>query len=157
MTSTDDSDVVEREVRIEAPPQVVYEFFTDPAKMVRWKGVDAALDPRPGGIYRVNVNGGDIAVGEYVELVPYSRIVLMWGWEGSPIAPGSTRVEIDFISDGDGTIVRLRHSGLSGEAVLQHEQGWDHYLSRLVVAASGRDAGPDPLVQSSHMGHQASG
>ncbi len=145
---TAEVDFVEKEVRIAARPQVVFEFFTDPVKMVRWKGVDAMLDPRPGGTYRVNVTGKDVAVGEYVEVVPYSRIVLTWGWEGSPIAPGSTLVEITFTPDGDGTLLRLRHSGLSGESALQHAAGWDHFLPRLALAAAGEDPGPDPWVNS---------
>lgn len=147
MTSAE-IDYVEREVRIAARPEVVFEFFIDPVKMVRWKGVDAMLDPRPGGTYRVNVTGRDVALGEYVEIVPHSRIVITWGWEGSPVAPGSTRVEVNFIPDGDGTIVRLRHSGLTGEAALQHAEGWDHFLPRLALAAAGQDPGADPWVQS---------
>jgi uncharacterized protein YndB with AHSA1/START domain len=146
--SRTDVDYVEKEVRIAARPEVVFEFFTDPLKMVRWKGVDALLDPRPGGIYRVNVTGKEVALGEYVEIVPYSRIVITWGWENSPIAPGSTRVEITLVPDGDGTILRLRHSGLAGEAALQHAEGWDHFLARLALAAGGSDPGPDPWVAS---------
>lgn len=143
-----ETDYVEKEVRVAARPEVVFEFFTDPLKMIRWMGIDAMLDPRPGGAYRVNVTGRDIAVGEYVEVVPHTRIVLTWGWENSPIAPGSTRVEVSFTPDGDGTVVRLRHSGLSGEAVQQHAEGWEHFLSRLMLAAVGQDPGPDPLVHS---------
>jgi uncharacterized protein YndB with AHSA1/START domain len=37
---------VEREVRIEAPPEVVFKFFVDPEQMIRWTGVEATLDPR---------------------------------------------------------------------------------------------------------------
>ena len=47
--------VVEREVRIAARPETVFEFFTDPDKMVLWKGREADLDPQPGGIYRVEM------------------------------------------------------------------------------------------------------
>jgi uncharacterized protein YndB with AHSA1/START domain len=143
-----DVDYVEKEVRIAARPEVVFEFFTDPVKMVRWKGVDAMLDPRPGGTYRVNVTGKEVAVGEYVEIVPHSRIVFTWGWEGSPIAPGSTRVEVTLTPDGDGTLLKLRHSGLAGEAALQHAEGWDHFLPRLALAAAGQDPGLDPWVNS---------
>ncbi len=39
--------VVQREIRVGARPETVFEFFTDPAKMVRWMGLTAALDPRP--------------------------------------------------------------------------------------------------------------
>jgi uncharacterized protein YndB with AHSA1/START domain len=137
------SDVIEREVHIAARPEVVFSFFTDPAKMVRWKGLNAMLDPRPGGTYLVTVTEQYIARGEYVEVTPYSRIVFTWGWENSPLPPGSTTVEVAFIPEGEGTIVRLRHTGLAGEAVLEHDNGWQHYLSRLVIAAEGRDAGTD--------------
>ncbi|MPZ50428.1 MAG: hypothetical protein GEU75_14200 [Dehalococcoidia bacterium] len=146
MTAPQASDTIEREVRVAARPEVVFEFFTDPVKMMRWKGTGAMLDPRPGGIYRVVVTAHDIAKGEYVEIVPYSRIVFTWGWENSPIPPGSTTVEVSFVPDGEGTLIRLRHSGLASEAVMEHDRGWDHFLSRLVIAAAGGDPGPDPLA-----------
>ena len=53
--------VVEREVRIAARPETVFEFFTDPEKMVLWKGRQASLDPRPGGIYRVEMGDQIVA------------------------------------------------------------------------------------------------
>jgi uncharacterized protein YndB with AHSA1/START domain len=142
------SDVYERELRIAARPEVIFDFFIDPVKMLRWKGTEAALDARPGGVYRVNVTGRDIALGEYVAIEPPHRIVFTWGWENSPIAPGSTTVEVTLTPDGDGTLLRLRHSGLvSEEARAQHAQGWEHFLPRLAIVAAGGDAGPDPWVQ----------
>jgi hypothetical protein len=47
------------EVRIAAPPELVFPYFTDPARMVHWMGVAALLDPRPGGTFRVEANGRD--------------------------------------------------------------------------------------------------
>jgi uncharacterized protein YndB with AHSA1/START domain len=138
------SDVYETEVRIEARPETIFGFFTDPAKMVQWKGVDAALEPRPGGIYRVNVTGHETAIGEYLEVVPFRRIVFTWGWDSGPVRPGSTRVEVDLIPDGNATIVRLRHFGLDAEGLTSHKMGWEHFLPRLVLAAQGQDAGTDP-------------
>jgi uncharacterized protein YndB with AHSA1/START domain len=140
------SNIVERVVRIAARPETIFPFLTDPAKMTLWKGIRADLDPRPGGVYRVDIDGRNIAHGEYLEIVPYSRVVFTWGWEGddSPLPPGSSTVEITLVADGDGTIVRLRHLGLPAEAQASHAEGWDHFLPRLVVAAEGRDAGPDP-------------
>ena len=57
----DQDDYVERHVRIDASPETIFPFFTDPEKMVLWKRRSATLDPRPGGIYRVDVTGRDIA------------------------------------------------------------------------------------------------
>ncbi len=109
MNELTSNDVYEIEVRVEARPETVFAFFTDPARMVQWKGVDALLDARPGGVYRVNVTGRETVIGEYVEVTPPHRVVFTWGWDNGPILPGSTRVEVDLIPDGDATIVRLRH------------------------------------------------
>src|SRR5436309_5740531 len=76
------SELVEREIRIEAPPSVVFEFLTDPAKMVRWMGIEAVLQPWPGGRYHVNVNGHERVSGEVLEVIPERRLVFSWGWEG---------------------------------------------------------------------------
>jgi uncharacterized protein YndB with AHSA1/START domain len=139
--------VVEREVRIDASPETVFEFFTDPAKMVRWKGAQATLDPRPGGVYRVQMNEQTIVLGEYVEVDPPHRVVFTWGWQGDYAAtpPGSSTVEITLTADGDATVVRLVHRDLpTTESAEAHGIGWDIYIPRLAVAATGGDPGPDP-------------
>ena len=138
----------EHEIRIEAPPEVVFAYFTDPMKMVRWMGTEAMLDPRPGGVCRVNFRReiGEVAViGEFVEVVPHSRVVFTWGWEGDlfGVPPASTRVEVSLVPDGSGTLVRLVHGELPDAAVEPHEAGWTHYLKRLSVEAAGGDTGPD--------------
>ena len=68
-----ESEAVEKEVRIAARPETVFGYFTEPDKMVKWQGKQATLDPRPGGVYRLDINGENIARGEYVEVVPYSK------------------------------------------------------------------------------------
>jgi uncharacterized protein YndB with AHSA1/START domain len=141
--------VVEREIRIAARPETVFEFFIDPEKMVLWKGREADLDPQPGGIYRVEMGDRVVARGEYVEVDAPSRVVFTWGWEGQEsgphaVPPGSSRVEVTLLPDGEGTLVRLRHLDLPEEARQIHGEGWDLYLGRLAVAAPGDDPGADP-------------
>jgi uncharacterized protein YndB with AHSA1/START domain len=149
--ASDVASEVTREVRIAARPETIFAYFIDPAKMVQWKGTHAVLDPRPGGVYRVNVTGQDhIARGTYLEIVPHTRIVFTWGWEGdedNPVPPGSTTVEVVLIPDGDDTIVRLTHRDLPVDSRDSHAHGWEHYLSRLKQAAEGTDPGPDPWVK----------
>jgi uncharacterized protein YndB with AHSA1/START domain len=143
--------VVEREIRIAARPETVFDFLVDPEKMVRWKGRSAELDPRPGGVYRVEISDQAIARGEYVEIERPKRVVFTWGWEGQEtgphgVAPGSSRVEVELSPDGDGTLVRLRHLDLPEDEREIHGQGWDNYLGRLAKAAAGEDPGPDPFA-----------
>ena len=71
------------EMRIAAPPELVFPYFTDPARMVDWMGIAALLDPRPGGTFRVEANGRDVVLGEYVEVEPPHRVVFTWGFEGA--------------------------------------------------------------------------
>jgi uncharacterized protein YndB with AHSA1/START domain len=144
-------EAVEREVRIDARPETVFQFFVDPEKQVLWMGRRAELDPRPGGTYRVEISDQIIASGEFLELEAPSRVVYSFGWEGQQagegehgVPPGSSRVEITVEPDGDGTLVRLRHFGLPEEAREIHGQGWRLYLDRLAIAASGGDPGPEP-------------
>lgn len=138
---------VNSEIRIDASPEAIFPFLTDPQKIVRWKGVDATVEASPGGVYRVNVTGVKHAVGEYLEVDAPRRVVFTWGWEGDEqLPPGSSTVTIELISDGDGTIVRLTHSGLPEGADAAQLQGWEHFLPRLAIVAGGGDPGPDPWV-----------
>jgi uncharacterized protein YndB with AHSA1/START domain len=142
---------LEHEIRIEASPETVFAFFTDPVKMVRWMGNEATLDPRPGGVFQVAFvrEIGEVAArGEFVEVVPFERIVFTWGIDAEPfgVPPGTTRVEVSLVPDGGGTIVRLAHTQLPGAAVEFHSAGWGHYLERLAIVAAGADLGSDDWV-----------
>jgi hypothetical protein len=60
------------------------------------------------------------------------------GVYGEP--PGASterdRAEVDMAPDGDGTVLRLRHSGLVRAVVAGHVEGWDSFLGRLTTAAT---------------------
>jgi uncharacterized protein YndB with AHSA1/START domain len=133
-----DTRVVEQTVRIAARPETVWRYWTDPQRMCDWWGAAADLDPRPGGTCRIEMGGGPAMSGEYLELVPYERIVFSFGWEptdGAPaVAPGSTRVEVTFTADAADTILTLRHTGLPAAHADEHRSGWAHFLPRLTEA-----------------------
>jgi uncharacterized protein YndB with AHSA1/START domain len=145
---TDEELALEVETRVDAPPEVVFAYFTDPERYRRWKGSSAELDPRPEGGYRVEMGANGWVAGEYVVVDPPNRIVFTWGWESDgAVPPGSTRVEVTLVPDGDATIVRLRHSGFTDQMSRdRHEQGWRYLLSRLAVAGAGGDPGPDATL-----------
>jgi uncharacterized protein YndB with AHSA1/START domain len=134
-----------REIIIDAKPETIWPFLTDPERHIEWQGSVADIDPRPGGVYRVLVGGQHQSAGEYLEVVPMEKVVFTFGWEQDdhPIPPGSTTIEISLHPEGDKTRVRLVHRGLPDDAVSDHGNGWAHYLGRLAIAATGGDAGAD--------------
>ena len=145
------TNTLEHEIRIEASPETVFGFFTDPARMVRWMGNKATLDPRPGGVFQVDFVreiGHVAARGEFVEVVPFERLVFTWGidLDAFGVPPGSTRVEVSLVPDGEATIVRLIHTELPEGAVSFHSAGWAHYLERLAVTPSGTEVGTDDWI-----------
>ena len=138
--SEGDPEVVEQTLRIHARPETVWRYWTDPGRMTDWWGTTAELDPRPGGACRVEMGGGPVMRGEYLELVPHQRVVFSFGWEpteGAPdIPPGSTRVEVTLTADAEDTILTLRHTGLLGADADEHRRGWGQFLPRLAETAA---------------------
>jgi uncharacterized protein YndB with AHSA1/START domain len=133
--------VVEQTLRIAARPETVWQYWTDPKLMCDWWGTAAQLDAQPGGTCRVEMDGGPVMRGEYLELVPYERIVFTFGWEPTdgapPIPPGSTRVEVSLVAHEGDTILTMRHTIPAAQAEL-HRSGWEAFLPRLAAAAVSR-------------------
>ncbi|MEM9650632.1 MAG: SRPBCC domain-containing protein [Actinomycetota bacterium] len=126
--------------RIEARRDVVFNYFTDPEKMLRWMGTEVTIDPTPGGALRLDMNGSDVAVGSYVEVDRPNRLVFTWGWEGSStVPPASSTVTITLTADGSGTVLELQHDGLPPGQNTDHNSGWVHFVGRLVSVSEGRD------------------
>src|SRR4051812_49148499 len=146
--------LVERELAIDASPETVWQFFVDPEKVARWKGMRVeAYHARPGGEYRIEIIPGHVASGKFVELDPPRRLVYTWGWEAKPgeppnaVPPGSSTIEVELEPSAGGTLVRFVHRDLpSDDSAGSHAHGWDHYLPRLAVAAAGGDPGRDPWL-----------
>lgn len=157
MASTETGAVVEVEVLIAAAPETVFDFFVDPDKMIQWMGRSAELDPRPGGRLHCDINGRNVAAGEYLALERPGRVVFTWGWEGQDATtkPGSSTVEVLLEPAGEGTRVRLIHSDLpTVEQRESHGRGWTHYTGRLALAATGVDPGEDPWGSAGEAGEE---
>ena len=153
MSDNHDGALLVREVHIAAPREVVFRYFTDPARFVSWIGIAADLDPRPDGTFRFEVAAGEFCSGRYVEVDHPRRVVFTWGWESPaiPVPPASTLVEVDLHEAGDdgrATRLVLTHRGLAGDAYDLHDDGWKAYLARLRAQAEGRDPGPDPATRT---------
>jgi uncharacterized protein YndB with AHSA1/START domain len=126
--------VINASVRIAAPPEVVFPYFTDPLLMVTWIGERADLDPRPGGAFALDF-AGTASRGSYVTVEPPHRVVFTWGIpDDDAMPPGSSTVEVVLVADGDDTIVNLTHIDLPSDRESAHREGWEHCLGDLVTA-----------------------
>jgi uncharacterized protein YndB with AHSA1/START domain len=135
MTAEIRNDVIVATEHITAPPEVVFQYFTDPALIIEWIGNRAELDPQPGGVFSLDM-GEVVARGAYITVEPPYRVVFSWGISGSDeLQPGGSTVEVALTPDGDDTMVVLTHRGLPSTHVDNHRAGWEYRLRRLLLAA----------------------
>ena len=108
------SNSIVREMIIDADNATVFAFFTDADRLIRWMGISAQVEPKPGGLLLVDVQEGYTARGQFREVVPVSRLVFTFGWEGNKenTPPGSSLVEINLSPQNGSTVLHFQHSGL---------------------------------------------
>ena len=134
----------EKSTVLPVSPDEAFALITEPDRLRRWQTVSARVDLRAGGEYRFTITPGHVARGTYREVVPGRRLVFGWGWEaGADLGPDASIVTVTIEPQGDGTLVRLVHDGLTDEQETGHAEGWNHYFERLELAAATGDAGPD--------------
>ena len=135
--TTTQLETIEQTVHIEASPETVWTFWTEPARICEWMGIEAELVPETGGLFRVVLAEGPVMLGEFVELDPPRRLVFTFGWEGGgpggPMARGSSRVEVALEPDGNNTVLTLRHELPSTHAA-DHAKGWAYFVGERLVA-----------------------
>lgn len=140
------ADSVEREVLIEAPPEVVWQVITEPRHIERWFVDQAELDPRPGGdglyTFRHTPTGEHVYRLQVVSVDRPRRFVYRWMHpEGvSPAEGNSVLVEFTLTAEGNGTRLRVVESGIQALEWAEHEKaryvqdhnnGWVRILGRL--------------------------
>jgi uncharacterized protein YndB with AHSA1/START domain len=129
---------VRLEIQIDASPETVFAFLTEPARMKTWLADVVDADCRPGGIFRITGPRGVSIEGRYLEIVPGRKVVFTWGgMEG--LAPGASTAEFDVEPHGAGSLLRLRHHGLPKSKIEPHRRSWAVFgLPKLKDAAEGR-------------------
>jgi uncharacterized protein YndB with AHSA1/START domain len=131
---------LEQTVRIAAPPETVWRFWTEPERICQWWGADASVVLEPGGTFRVVMESGPVMRGTFAELDPPHRLVFTFGWEGNApgtaLAPGSTRVEVTLTRDAEETVLVLRHFDMPATHAPDHETGWKYFVGQRLPAVA---------------------
>ncbi len=140
---------IEREIQIEATPEVVYEVISSPEHLRQWWPDEAELEPVPGGTGVITF--GDRSTPEasvepltVVEADPPRRFSFRWVYdEGEgPTSGNSLLVTFELVPAGAGTLLRFSETGFRErgweaavleERFLDHVHGWDYFLPRLVT------------------------
>jgi uncharacterized protein YndB with AHSA1/START domain len=140
MTAHVTTEPIVHQRQIDADPETVFAFFTDPGKLTRWLAVDATLDPRPGGVCHQTHLGRNgvhyLMRGEFVEVDFPSRVVFTWGFENDDraVGPGESTIEVTLEPRDGGTWLTLVHRDLPQSERGDHEEGWATMLGRLEAA-----------------------
>jgi uncharacterized protein YndB with AHSA1/START domain len=139
---------IERELHIEATPEVVYEVVTMPEHLREWWPDEAELVAVPGAAGVISFGdrsapGAKIVTLTVVEASPSRRFSFRWVYDGEiPTSANSLLVTFDLIPSGAGTLLRFTETGFRERgweaAVLEehyhdHVRGWDYFLPRLVT------------------------
>lgn len=138
---------IEREMQIEASPEVVYQVISTPEHLREWWPDEV----EGGGDNSLRITFGDPASPDtksetltVVEEDPPRRFAFRWIYdEGQPGSSGqSLLVSFDLTPSGEGTLLRFQETGFREKgwegAVLEaeyadHTNGWDFFLPRLVT------------------------
>ena len=141
--------VIEREVVIEAPAEVVWRTITEPDQMSLWFAdrVELVVEPGAHGYMQFGDQGGPVVV-ETVD--PPARFSFRWNQPRGeePVAGNSMLVEFTLTPEAaERTRLRVVESGHESRAwpdaekqryASEHRGGWGGYLDRLAAVAERR-------------------
>ena len=141
---------IEREIRIDAAPEVVFDVVSDPAHVREWWPDEASYDVTPGATGQIVFGdpeaGGGVVSLSVVEVEPPHTFSFRWTHPAGQSAAAGNSLLVTFVltPSGDGTLLRMTETGfreMGWEAAVLEEQyrehvtGWDHFLPRLVSYA----------------------
>ncbi|HVB70128.1 MAG TPA: SRPBCC domain-containing protein [Acidimicrobiales bacterium] len=136
---------IEREIHIDAAPEVVFDVITSPSHICEWwGGVAADFEPVPGAngelVFGHKSPGDPMVVPmTVVDVVPPKLFSFRWVHPSGEVATASNSLLVTFelAASGAGTTLRMTENGfreigweeaVAVEAYLDHCNGWDTYV-----------------------------
>ncbi|MET8834151.1 SRPBCC family protein [Micromonospora sp. NPDC004540] len=144
---------IEREIYVEASPEIVFEVVSSPDHLKQWWPDDARYDPTPGAtgeiVFGDRDAGGTVVPFTVVDARPPRTFSFRWTHPAGEVAAegNSLLVTFDLTPSGAGTLLKMTETGFREMgweiAVLEqqyreHGTGWDYYLPRLATYAATR-------------------
>ncbi|MEJ7634881.1 SRPBCC domain-containing protein [Aeromicrobium sp.] len=145
MTDTTYEVVLER--HFDAPVEMVYQAFVDPDQIAQWFGPLAfhvprdtvTIDARPGGAWHMTMVGNDDPgwkapiTSTLVEVVENQLLVGYEIAQDFPNMADGTKMTLtlEFLPDGDGTLLKLRQGPFPEQMREMSETGWSQSLFKL--------------------------
>ncbi len=136
---------IEREIHIDASPEVVFEVISQPEHVREWWSDEATYEPAPGssGELQFEKDGEHVHVPlTVVDIEPPTRFSFRWTHPDDEVTTptNSLLVTFDLVPSGGGTTVKLTETGFrerGGEAAYleeyynDHVEGWAYHVPRL--------------------------
>jgi len=135
-TTVIDDRILRMERLIAAPPERVFDLWTEPELLTRWWGPDgfdvpaSAMDVKPGGRWKTTMRSpaGTLHTvsGVYRVIDPPRRLVFTWGWDDEAGARGhETEVTVTFEAAPGGTrLVLQQQAFVTADQRDKHGHGW---------------------------------
>jgi uncharacterized protein YndB with AHSA1/START domain len=147
MESSQEYGTIEREIHIDASPEVVFDVVSSPEHLREWWPDEAEYPAVPGGAGRIGFGdcsqGGTWVQFTVVDAIPPRLFSFRWTHdEGETAARGNSFLVLFELEPaaGGGTLLRLTETGFRergwDEAKVaaeyaEHVSGWDFFLGRL--------------------------
>ena len=147
---------IEREIHIDASPEVVFDVVSNPEHVREWWPDEAEYPVVPGGTGRIAFAKGEGELSwvqfQVVDAVPSRLFSFRWTHdEGEVAAEGNSYLVVFELEPSEGgTLLRMTESGFRergwDEAKVaaeyaDHVSGWDHFLPKLPEYAARVGAG----------------
>jgi uncharacterized protein YndB with AHSA1/START domain len=140
---------IEREIHVDASPEVVFEVVSSPEHLKQWWPDEAEIEPTAGATGRIVFRRAApeealVVPIMVVDAQPPRRFSFRWVYEAGAL-PGpsnSLLVTFDLEPSGEGTRVRMTETGFRErgweaavleQAYQEHSEGWDYFVPRLGV------------------------
>ncbi len=137
---------IEREVYVDASPEIVFEVVSSPDHLEHWWPDEARYEPTPGSagelVFGDRAAGGVVVPFTVVDARPPRTFTFRWTHPADEVAASgnSLLVTFDLVPSGRGTLLRMTETGfrergwevaILEEQYREHGTGWDYYLPRL--------------------------